>query len=79
MNKVKSNLSSESLNVILNILNEIKYGTLTLVVQYGKVIQIERSKKIRLQWGKLKLEKVKININSNNSKKLNFLFNSYIY
>ena len=29
MNKVKSNLSSESLNVVLNILNEIKYGTLT--------------------------------------------------
>ena len=48
MNKVKSNLSSESLNEILNILNEIKYGTLTLVVQDGKVIQIERSKKIRL-------------------------------
>ena len=32
MNNVKSNLSSESLNVILNILGEIKYGTLTLVV-----------------------------------------------
>ncbi|MBM6820860.1 MAG: YezD family protein [Clostridium sp.] len=48
MNNVKSNLSSESLNVILNILNEIKYGTLTLVVQDGKVIQIERSEKIRV-------------------------------
>ncbi|CAM2077416.1 MAG: DUF2292 domain-containing protein [uncultured Clostridium sp.] len=48
MNNVKSNLSNESLNVILNILNEIKYGTLTLVVQDGKVIQIERSEKIRV-------------------------------
>ena len=48
MNNVKSNLSSESLNVILNILNEIKYGALTLVVQDGKVIQIERSEKIRV-------------------------------
>ena len=48
MNNVKSNLSSESLNVILNILNEIKYGTLTLVVQDGQVIQIERSEKIRV-------------------------------
>lgn len=48
MNNVKSNLSSESLNIILNILNEIKYGTLTLVVQDGKVIQIERSEKIRV-------------------------------
>ena len=48
MNNVKSNLSSESLNVILNILNEIKYGTLTLVVQDGKVLQIERSEKIRV-------------------------------
>ena len=26
--------------MILNILNEIKYGTLTLVVQDGKVIQL---------------------------------------
>lgn len=48
MNNIKSNLSSERLNVILNILNEIKYGTLTLVVQDGKVIQIERNEKIRL-------------------------------
>lgn len=48
MNNEKNNLSSESLNLILNILNEIKYGTLTLVVQDGKVIQIERNEKIRL-------------------------------
>ena len=48
MNNDKNNLSSESLNLILNILNEIKYGTLTLVVQNGKVIQIERNEKIRL-------------------------------
>ena len=48
MNNFKSNLSTESLNVVLKILNEIKYGTLTLVVQDGKVIQIERNEKIRL-------------------------------
>lgn len=48
MNNFKSNLSTESLDIILKTLNEIKFGTLTLVVQDGKVIQIERSEKIRL-------------------------------
>jgi len=33
---------------ILEALDEIRYGTLTLVVQDGKVIQIDKSQKIRL-------------------------------
>jgi len=30
-------------------LKEIRYGTVTLVIQDGKVIQIDKSEKIRLQ------------------------------
>jgi len=33
---------------VIEALEEIRYGTLTLVVQDGKVIQIDKSQKIRL-------------------------------
>jgi hypothetical protein len=33
---------------IRDVLKEIRYGTLTLVVQDGKVIQIDKNEKIRL-------------------------------
>jgi hypothetical protein len=33
---------------IRSVLNEIRYGTVTLVIQDGKVIQIDKNEKIRL-------------------------------
>jgi hypothetical protein len=41
-------LSVELDRRIRNVLKEIRYGTLTLVVQDGKVIQIDKNEKIRL-------------------------------
>ncbi|WP_409293247.1 YezD family protein [Peribacillus sp. SCS-37] len=37
---------------IKQMLGEVQYGSITLVVQDGKVIQIERNEKVRLQTNK---------------------------
>ncbi|WP_409299134.1 YezD family protein [Peribacillus sp. SCS-26] len=37
---------------IKQMLSEVQYGSITLVVQDGKVIQIERNEKVRLQTNK---------------------------
>lgn len=46
--KAKDNLE-EALSEAKKIINEIKYGSVTLIVQDGVVIQIERQEKIRLK------------------------------
>jgi hypothetical protein len=38
----------ESLEAVLTYLREVKFGTITLVVHDGKVVQIEKLEKIRL-------------------------------
>lgn len=40
--------SAELERRIRTVLNEIRYGTVTLVIQDGKVIQIDKNEKIRL-------------------------------
>jgi hypothetical protein len=47
-NEKDDRLSAELARRIRDALNEIRYGTLTLVVQDGKVIQIDKNEKIRL-------------------------------
>lgn len=42
-------ISFEKLNTLLKLLDTIKYGSITLVVQDGIVIQIEKNEKIRLK------------------------------
>lgn len=37
------------LEVVRQMVEEIKFGTISIVVQDGKVVQIEQSKKIRLK------------------------------
>lgn len=37
------------LNVVKQMVEEIKFGTVTIAVQDGKVVQIEQNKKIRLK------------------------------
>lgn len=37
------------LNVVKQMVEEIKFGTVTITVQDGKVVQIEQNKKIRLK------------------------------
>ncbi|MDT8718160.1 YezD family protein [Clostridium sp. 19966] len=45
----KSSNSSNYLNTLTDLLENIKYGTITLVIQDGVVIQIETTEKIRLK------------------------------
>lgn len=37
------------LDIIKNFVDEIKFGTITVVVQDGKVIQIEKNEKYRIR------------------------------
>lgn len=37
------------LHIIKNLVKEMKYGTVTIIVQDGKVIQIDKTDKIRLK------------------------------
>ncbi len=46
--KLKNNLE-DALSEAKKIISEIKYGSVTLIVQDGVVIQIERQEKIRLK------------------------------
>lgn len=45
----KDIISDEHLTKLLNLLSEIKYGSVTLIVQDGVVVQIERNEKMRLK------------------------------
>ncbi|MCH5184608.1 MAG: YezD family protein [Oscillospiraceae bacterium] len=46
--RIKDNLD-EALREVKQIIGEIKYGSVTLVVQDGVVVQIERQEKVRLK------------------------------
>ena len=39
---------------IERMLDTLKYGSITLVVQDGKIVQIEKNEKVRLQSNKLR-------------------------
>lgn len=40
---------NDYLRIVKQMVEEIKYGTISIVVQDGKVVQIEQNKKIRLR------------------------------
>lgn len=42
-------ISQENLNRIFRYLKGIRFGTVTLIIQDGKVIQVEKTEKIRLK------------------------------
>lgn len=42
-------MEEKILNKIISMLNNTKYGTITLVVQDGKVVQLEKNEKIRIR------------------------------
>lgn len=44
-----NSISQENLEKLLELLKSVKYGSVTLVVQDGKVVQIERNEKIRFK------------------------------
>lgn len=41
------NARKEYLQVVEKLVHDIKYGTISIIVQDGKVVQIEQNKKIR--------------------------------
>lgn len=45
---VKKPITDEDLKKLLNLLNQIKYGSITLIIQDGRVTQIEKNEKMRL-------------------------------
>ncbi|MFT8314074.1 MAG: YezD family protein [Clostridium sp.] len=47
--KDTNTVSQVNLEKILKLLNDIKYGSITLVIQNGVLIQIETNEKIRLK------------------------------
>ncbi|EET87444.1 conserved hypothetical protein [Clostridium carboxidivorans P7] len=47
-NKNNNGISEKNLNKLLEILKVVKYGSVTLVIQDGVVVQIERNEKMRI-------------------------------
>ncbi|WP_446899766.1 DUF2292 domain-containing protein [Clostridium sp. LBM24168] len=47
-NNISKSISKENLNMILCMLKIIKYGSITLVIQDGRVVQVEKNEKVRL-------------------------------
>lgn len=45
----KDPISSEDLGRLLTLLKTIRFGSVTLIVQDGKVIQIDKNEKMRLK------------------------------
>jgi hypothetical protein len=43
------NLTDDNMNKLLDALKTIKYGSVTLIIQDGIVIQIEKNEKIRFR------------------------------
>lgn len=48
MDKDFNNLK-EIFEIVRNLVNNIKYGSVTLVIQDGKIIQVDTQEKIRLK------------------------------
>ncbi len=46
--KIKKGISDENLKTLLSSINLIRYGSVTLVIQDGTVVQIEKHEKMRL-------------------------------
>ena len=44
----KSDENKSYLEILERLISEIRYGTVTVIIQDGKVIQIEKTDKIRL-------------------------------
>ena len=47
--KVKTQVTEEDLKKLLNYIGSIQYGSVTLVIQEGRVVQIEKNEKIKLK------------------------------
>ena len=46
--KKNSSLSPEDLSRLMEMIGSIRYGSITLVIQDGRVVQIDKNEKVRL-------------------------------
>ncbi len=47
--KEKKKVSPEEINKITRFIEDIEFGSVTIVVQDGKIVQIEKNEKVRLK------------------------------
>lgn len=47
--KNNSPISDKDLQRLLSLLDSVQYGSVTLIIQEGKVVQIEKNEKVRLK------------------------------
>ncbi|TCQ07919.1 YezD family protein [Serpentinicella alkaliphila] len=45
----EKSISKESLIKLLDLIESVKFGSVTLIIQDGKVIQLEKNEKVRLK------------------------------
>ncbi len=48
-NKVSPSISDEDMKKLLSLLESVKFGSITLIIQGGKVVQMEKNEKMRLK------------------------------
>jgi hypothetical protein len=47
--EIENVISKENFERVLSYLSEVKFGTVTLILQDGKVVQVEKLEKIRIR------------------------------
>lgn len=47
--KIETALSAENLATLEKMLSDMKFGSITIIVQDGKIIQIEKTEKVRVK------------------------------
>ena len=47
-NNVQQSLSQHDMDKLLQMISTVKYGSVSLIIQDGKVIQIDKNEKVRL-------------------------------
>ena len=43
-------ISEADLKRLIELLNSISYGSVTLIIQEGRIVQMEKNEKLRLKW-----------------------------
>ncbi|QNU68589.1 YezD family protein [Ruminiclostridium herbifermentans] len=46
---INRRLEEENIKLLLDYINKIKYGSVTVNIQDGKIVQIEKNEKIRIK------------------------------
>lgn len=49
LDKSKINISEEDLKKLLQYVESVQYGSVTIYIQEGKIVQIEKSEKIKIK------------------------------